>query len=486
MIEGTGGNAWSPATLKLKTGDVVEFKVTGSRHGVAFNNGDHAKQVFEFLDGFELKQHDFPGTIRSTHANGTGINKDDNGGLLIRAKVKTIPDGVSELEYFCSLHGNNMSGKIELEKGAVPVPKVIEGTGGNAWSPATLKLKTGDVVEFKVTGSTHGVAFNNSDHAIQVFEFLDGFELKQHNFSGTIRSTHANGTGINKDNNGGLLIRAKVKAIPDGVSELNYFCSLHGNNMSGKIELEKGAVPVPKVIEGTGGNAWSPATLKLKTGDVVEFKVTGSTHGVAFNNGDHAIQVFEFLDGFELKQHNFSGTIRSTHANGTGINKDNNGGLLIRAKVKAIPDGVSELNYFCSLHGNDMSGKIVLEKDTAHADHTIHGVSDDGNQSWIVNGIPAANLDVKAGQIIEWRVREGFHGLRFTSWARDRKHIAVIKDGDIGFMHLLGRNPTASKVENDVMLRVRIDDADVGTEIPFSSLVHPSMKGKLTVIADSN
>ena len=62
----------------------------------------------------------------------------------------------------------------------------------------------------------------------------------------------------------------------------------------------------------------------------------------------------------------------------------------------------------------------------------------------------------------------------------------MIKDGDIGFMHLLGRNPTASKVENDVMLRVRIDDADVGTEIPFSSLVHPSMKGKLTVIADSN
>jgi plastocyanin len=108
----TGPNRWDPPKLAVKVGDVVEWSVAAGLHGLAFNDWDKGKQVLERVDGLEIKAFDFKPPTQATHAEGEGSKK---GTLLLRARVKTIPKGMTEIPFFCTVHGPNMTGKLLLQ-----------------------------------------------------------------------------------------------------------------------------------------------------------------------------------------------------------------------------------------------------------------------------------------------------------------------------------------------------------------------------------
>jgi len=116
-IKAIGGkNIWDPDGPTVKEGDIVEWTIDSGTHGLAFEDGKKAREVLEFQKGgFEVKMQDFAAPIEATHKKNQGAEKKDlKDGFLVRAKVKAIPKGMTELPFFCTRHGTGMSGKLKF------------------------------------------------------------------------------------------------------------------------------------------------------------------------------------------------------------------------------------------------------------------------------------------------------------------------------------------------------------------------------------
>lgn len=116
-IKTVAGNKWDPAETKVKDGDIVEWTVDQGFHGLAFKDGKKARDVLDFQKGgFEVKmQKGFKPPIEATHDDGDGTDKKgQKDGFLVRAKVKAVPQGVTEVPFFCTVHGEKMGGKLKF------------------------------------------------------------------------------------------------------------------------------------------------------------------------------------------------------------------------------------------------------------------------------------------------------------------------------------------------------------------------------------
>jgi len=493
---------------KIAAGDTIEFNTGNGNHGVIFKglNLSQFEQMFEVLPGGVALSQD-PGAGGGYGTAGIGPANSP----ILNVRVKDAAQGTSE--FFCSVHGTGMKGFVEFGEGSETFK--ISGAGDGApanpfrWeleSPdgtkrslteagaEPAKIAAGDTIEFNTGNGNHGVIFKglNLSQFEQMFEVLPGgVALSQDPGAGGGYGT----AGIGPANS--PILNVRVKDAAQGTSE--FFCSVHGTGMKGFVEFGEGSETFK--ISGAGDGApanpfrWeleSPdgtkrslteagaEPAKIAAGDTIEFNTGNGNHGVIFKglNQTQFEQMFEVLPGgVALSQDPGVGGGYGT----AGIGPANS--PILNVRVKDAAQGTS--GFFCSVHGTGMKGFVEF-KSADVASHVIDGVSEQGVNSWEIGGAETESLKVKAGETIEWRVEKGFHGLRFTSWEDDKKHFTVVGNGEIGFMHLLGRNPTASKRVNDVLLRIRINDVDAGTEIPFASLVHPSMTGKLMVVTDSN
>lgn len=352
-IEGVKPAKWEPAELTVQVGDIVEWSVKAGTHGVAFNDGDKAKQVLDFTGGLSLQQHNFKPPMLATHASGTGDST--QGMLLVRAKVKAIPAGMTEVPFFCSFHGTGMAGKLKLTA-AAPAVKKIEGVAPMTWEPKELTVKPGDMVEWSVKSGLHGVVFTDWDKAKQVLEPVGGLPILPNGFKPPAQATHTNGAGAGK---GTLLFRAKVKAIPAGMTEVPFFCTVHGTTMDGKLKLEAAAAGTKVTINGVAPMKWDPLMATVKPGDTVEWVSKSGFHGVLFNDFDKAKQVLKIdtTVGLPIKaQAALPAPAQGTDGAGAGT-------LLVRATVQAIPAGMTEVPFICTVHGKAMAGKLVLAPD---------------------------------------------------------------------------------------------------------------------------
>jgi plastocyanin len=110
-IVGTGGNAWKEEVTAVKAGDVVTWGIEGGQHGVMFVNFEEAKKVLDIDTAESLEIKEQPGY--PLPAQGT-VAKAGAGAVLVKATVKQIPEGMTEVPFFCTKHPK-MAGKLKLE-----------------------------------------------------------------------------------------------------------------------------------------------------------------------------------------------------------------------------------------------------------------------------------------------------------------------------------------------------------------------------------
>ena len=126
-INGIETPAWDPKSPTVKVGDIVEWHATEGTHGVIFDDFDVARLVLDIDTAASLPiglQPDFPAP-----AQGTEFKESPPDTLLVRATVKAIPAGVTEIPFFCTFHGTDMPGSLVLQappKRAVSVKKSAE------------------------------------------------------------------------------------------------------------------------------------------------------------------------------------------------------------------------------------------------------------------------------------------------------------------------------------------------------------------------
>jgi peroxiredoxin/plastocyanin len=179
-----------------------------------------------------------------------------------------------------------------------------------------------------------------------------------------------------------------VKTIPAGVTELPFVCTQHGDDMPGTLVLQA----VKRKVRSTAAatvtinglrlpNRWDPDSVTVKAGDVVEWHAAAGTHGVIFNDWNVAQLALDVDTTASLAigpQTGFpapaQGTVAKTAPPDT---------LLVRATVKTIPAGVTELPFVCTQHGDDMPGTLVLQAATKKPERT-HAVRSGENPRDVV------------------------------------------------------------------------------------------------------
>lgn len=131
----------------------------------------------------------------------------------------------------------------------------------------------------------------------------------------------------------------------------------NGDGKNGGSPVE----PAVKVIDGVsdGGNKWTPKETSVKTGDTVRWvSKSGFSHGVIFTNWSVAKDILEVTGGIEIKPMPQFGA----DAHGTdGKSPGTEGFVLVEAKIKEFPSGVTEIPFICTIHGPPMDGKLVVD-----------------------------------------------------------------------------------------------------------------------------
>lgn len=86
----------------VKVGDVIEWKMTGGFHGFGFTNWTKDRNLFDIQGGLPFD------TTKGETSSSTGTVGD----VLMRIQIKSIPDGQTSLEYFCTQHRTTMLGRL--------------------------------------------------------------------------------------------------------------------------------------------------------------------------------------------------------------------------------------------------------------------------------------------------------------------------------------------------------------------------------------
>jgi plastocyanin len=100
---------------------------------------------------------------------------------------------------------------------------------------------------------------------------------------------------------------------------------------------------------------WVPNEAKVKVGDVVEWHAKVATHGVMFEDWDKVKAALKIEDGgLKIeKQPAFPLPAQGTEAKAGEK-------LLVKATVQENSAGLKEIPFFCTQHGRNMSGKLIL------------------------------------------------------------------------------------------------------------------------------
>jgi plastocyanin len=119
-IEGTDFS-WNDKSgrseVDVKPGDVVTWIVSKGEHGLVFLNFTEAQKVLS-IDPASLPIKNQDGF--APPAQGTD-STEDTAHFLVRATVKAIPEGMTEVPFICTLH-DEMTGKLKLHPVANSTP----------------------------------------------------------------------------------------------------------------------------------------------------------------------------------------------------------------------------------------------------------------------------------------------------------------------------------------------------------------------------
>lgn len=100
---------------------------------------------------------------------------------------------------------------------------------------------------------------------------------------------------------------------------------------------------------------WRPPQATLKVGNIVRWVSKQGFHGVTFTNWPQTQQILQIEDGLEIKPQPRHG------ADAQGTDGASAGTLLVQGKIVDIPAGLTEIPFICTVHGDGMSGKLILE-----------------------------------------------------------------------------------------------------------------------------
>ena len=332
--------------------------------------------------------------------------------------------------------------------------RTIEAKAPMKWEPSTLSATVGDVVEWKIASGTHGVRITNwaavKDH-VEV-ETVSG----QQPFNAMTGQNSASTSTA-----GQVLLRLKIKSAPPAPAKITYDCIVHGTLMKGEVTV---AAPV-RTIEGKAPMVWAPKDTSATVGDVVEWKIASGTHGVRITNWaavkDH-VEV-ETVAG----QQPFDAT-----AGENSDSTDTAGQVLLRLKMKSVPPAPAEITFECTEHGNLMSGKVTV---TAPV-RTIEGKAP---MVW-----QPKETSANVGDVVEWKIASGKHGVRITNWAAVKDHVEVeTVSGQQPFDATTGENSASTSTAGQVLLRFKVKSVPPApAAIEFECTQHGSiMNGKVSV-----
>ncbi len=117
IVARTNPLRWEPKEISVKAGDVVIWKIDQGFHGVIFSDFDTAKGVLQIEQGSLpiAKQPSF-----DLPAQGTAV-KDSTVPFLVKATIRDIPSGMTEIPFVCTMHPDDMIGRLILKVDASPV-----------------------------------------------------------------------------------------------------------------------------------------------------------------------------------------------------------------------------------------------------------------------------------------------------------------------------------------------------------------------------
>jgi uncharacterized protein YijF (DUF1287 family) len=501
VVTGSDGKPavqWSKTAPVVHPGDIVQWKVDSGTHGLMFLDFAQAQQALEILPG-GLAIGPQPGF--DPPAQGTP-GSSVQGQLLAQACIKNIPPGITEVPFECTIHKTAMTGKLVLmAQGAqtVTINATFDPNAANTlqWRPASPVVKPGDIVEWRIDNNPanpnvhHGTTFLDFTQAQQALEILPGSLPigPQPGFNPPAQGT--DGTGVQ----GQLLVRARVKPIPAGMTGVPFQCTVHKAKMPGQLVLASGAVRTATIHATFDPNAptrlrWDPATPVVEPGDIVEWRIDNNPpnpnvhHGTTFLDFTQAQQALEILPGSLPigPQPGFNPPAQGT--DGTGVQ----GQLLVRARVKPDPGGVIGVPFQCTVHKAAMSGQLVLKVKNKVV---IQGGFDTatGQLRWL-----PSELAVRPDDLLEWQVDNVpanpnvHHGVTFLDFAQASQVLEILPGGEpIKPQPALG--PAAQGTdgfgqEGQVLLRAKVRDVlPPGiTGVAYECTIHKArMPGNLTL-----
>jgi hypothetical protein len=248
-----------------------------------------------------------------------------------------------------------------------------------------------------------------------------------------------------------------------------------------------------KTIEAKAPMNWSPEASSASVGDVIEWKMGASTptppgrHGLRITNWDAVKEHVEVVN--VPNQQPFNATKGENDTPTTTAGK-----VLLRLKVKSVPP--AKITFECIVHLDAMVGEVsvadaitpaakAIEANAgAAAEKAIEARTEDVNHHfWQPN-----NISASVGDVVEWKLGVGTHGVRITNWAAVKDHVEVeTVAGQQPFNATRGRNDNPTSTGGQVLLRLKIKSVPpVPAEITFNCIVHGRiMSGKVSVAAAS-
>jgi cytochrome oxidase Cu insertion factor (SCO1/SenC/PrrC family)/plastocyanin len=123
----------------------------------------------------------------------------------------------------------------------------------------------------------------------------------------------------------------------------------------------------------------------------------------------------------------------------------------------------------------------TIDSNTAAAEKAIEATTTDSRHFWQPNDISAS-----VGDVVEWKLGSGTHGVRITNWAAVKDHVEVeTVAGQQPFNATTGRNDNSTNTAGRVLLRLKINSVPPApSEITYNCIVHGNiMRGKVSLQA---
>jgi plastocyanin len=125
------------------------------------------------------------------------------------------------------------------------------------------------------------------------------------------------------------------------------------------------------------------------------------------------------------------------------------------------------------------SAKTIDANTGAAAENAIEAITTDSRHFWQPNDMSAS-----VGDLVEWKLGSGVHGVRITNWAAVKDHVEVeTVASQQPFNATTGRNDNSTNTAGQVLLRLKINSVPPApSEITYNCIVHGiTMRGKVSL-----